>query len=93
MVESLRPRESGLFTDATIHTPVEITERGLSAAEEAQADCLIAIGGGSATGLSKAIAVQTGLPQIVLPTTYAGSEMTPLLGETRAGIKQTRKDP
>lgn len=93
IVESLKPRKAAHFAEATIHTPVEVTERALGAAEAVRADCVIAIGGGSATGLSKAIAVQTDLPQIVLPTTYAGSEMTSLLGETRAGVKQTRKDP
>jgi alcohol dehydrogenase class IV len=50
---------------------------------------LIAIGGGSAIGLSKALALRTDLPQIVIPTTYAGSEATPVLGETREGVKHT----
>jgi maleylacetate reductase len=54
-----------------------------------RADGLLAIGGGSTTGLAKAIAFRTDLPQIVVPTTYAGSEMTPILGETRNGAKTT----
>ena len=55
-------------------------------------DGTIAIGGGSAIGLGKAIAWRTGLPQIAVPTTYAGSEMTNILGETEAGVKITRRD-
>jgi maleylacetate reductase len=60
--------------------------------EERGADALLAVGGGSMTGLGKAIALRTDLPQIVLPTTYAGSEMTPILGETRDGAKTTLRD-
>jgi alcohol dehydrogenase class IV len=60
---------------------------------EAQADCLVAIGGGSTTGLGKAIALRTDLPQIVLPTNYAGSEMTPVVGQTGGGIKTTQSSP
>ena len=77
------------FDGATMHTPIEVTQLALAAAQEAQADCLIAFGGGSTIGLSKAIALRTDLPQIVIPTTYAGSEMTPILGETENGAKKT----
>ncbi|KAF5530120.1 maleylacetate reductase [Fusarium phyllophilum] len=57
------------------------------------ADSLVSIGGGSTIGLGKAISLRTGLPHVCIPTTYAGSEMTPLLGETVDGEKITRKDP
>jgi len=60
--------------------------------EENRVDCLIGIGGGSTIGLCKALAFRTGLPQIVLPTTYAGSEMTPILGQTENGVKTTLRD-
>ena len=86
---SLGGRATGVFAEAAMHTPVEVTERALAAVKAMQADGTIAIGGGSTTGLGKAIALRTGLPQIVVPTTYAGSEMTPILGETKAGIKTT----
>ena len=56
-------------------------------------DCVVAVGGGSTTGLGKAIALRTDLPQIVVPTTYAGSEMTDILGETKAGAKTTQRAP
>lgn len=42
------------------------------------------------TGLAKAIALRTDLAQLVIPTTYAGSEMTPILGETADGVKRTQ---
>src|ERR1700745_3366379 len=83
----------GTFTQAAMHTPVAITEQALAVARERQADCTVALGGGSTTGLGKAIALRTDLPQIVVPTTYAGSEMTPILGETRDGAKTTLRDP
>jgi maleylacetate reductase len=83
----------GAFAEATMHTPVEVTERALSAVRELGADCTVALGGGSTTGLGKAIALRTDLPQIVVPTTYAGSEMTPILGETEHGAKKTIRNP
>ena len=53
----------------------------------------MAIGGGSTTGLGKAIALDSGLPILAIPTTYAGSEMTPIYGITEGGLKKTGKDP
>jgi len=85
----LGPALAGYFTEAAMHTPVEVTERALSALRETGADCVVALGGGSTTGLGKALALRTGTPQIVIPTTYAGSEMTPILGQTEAGRKTT----
>ncbi|WP_426570319.1 maleylacetate reductase and hydroxyquinol 1,2-dioxygenase domain-containing protein [Streptomyces canus] len=78
------------FDGAAMHTPTEVTEAALVVLREAGADCLVSVGGGSTTGLSKALAVRTDLPQVVVPTTYAGSEVTPVLGETRDGQKVTR---
>jgi maleylacetate reductase len=82
---------AGTFTQAAMHTPVEVTERAMKAVREMDADCTVAIGGGSTTGLGKAIALRTDLPQIVVPTTYAGSEATPILGETQDGRKTTQR--
>ena len=78
----LGARSAGVFAEAAMHTPVETTERALKIVSERGVDGLVAVGGGSTTGLAKAIALRTGLPQIIAPTTYAGSEMTPILGET-----------
>lgn len=82
-------RVAGVFAEAAMHTPVEVTDRAMEAVTAMGADGLVAVGGGSTTGLAKAIALRTDLPQIVAPTTYAGSEMTPILGETKAGVKTT----
>lgn len=83
----------GVFSEAAMHTPVDVTEKALSITNDLKADCTIAFGGGSTTGLGKAIAYRTDLPQIVIPTTYAGSEVTPILGQTQNGRKTTLKSP
>ena len=84
---------AGLFSEAAMHTPVEVTELALRALHQADADCIVAIGGGSTIGLGKALALRTDLPQIAVPTTYAGSEVTPILGQTEAGRKTTLRSP
>ncbi|KAG6879623.1 hypothetical protein C0992_000458 [Termitomyces sp. T32_za158] len=81
----------GLYTNATMHTPTDVTEDAMHTTEELRADCVIAVGGGSTIGLGKAIALRTDLPQIVIPTTYAGSEATPIIGQTENGTKTTQK--
>jgi maleylacetate reductase len=91
--ELIGERAAGVFTGAVMHTPVEVTEQAMAKVREVNADCVVAIGGGSVTGLGKAIALRTDLPQLVLPTSYAGSEMTPVLGETSGGIKTTQSSP
>jgi alcohol dehydrogenase class IV len=93
VLELLGDRAVGLSTDAAMHTPVEVTERVLEKLTPAAPDCLISLGGGSTTGLSKALALRTGLPQIAVPTTYAGSEATPILGQTKQGRKTTLRSP
>jgi alcohol dehydrogenase class IV len=89
----LNGKVAGTFTEATMHTPSHITEKALEYARSTNADSVISIGGGSTIGLGKAISIRTGLPHICVPTTYAGSEMTPILGETQDGKKTTRSDP
>jgi alcohol dehydrogenase class IV len=91
LAEELGPRCAGVFGAAAMHTPVEVTERVMAEVERLGADGTVAVGGGSAIGLGKAIALRTGLPQVAVPTTYAGSEMTPVLGETAGGEKTTRR--
>ncbi|CAH0003483.1 unnamed protein product [Clonostachys byssicola] len=82
-----------LFTEATMHTPTSVTDTALAFTKSVNADSIISIGGGSTIGLGKAISIRTGLPHICIPTTYAGSEMTPILGESVDGLKKTRSDP
>src|SRR5688572_11368748 len=68
----LGPLAVARFDGVAMHTPVEVTERALAVAREHGADCLVSIGGGSSTGLGKALAGRIGLPQVAVPTTYAG---------------------
>ncbi|MCP3713173.1 maleylacetate reductase [Paraburkholderia sp. CNPSo 3274] len=91
--ELLGDRAAATFNSATIHTPVEVTQCALEVVKSERIDGIVAAGGGSTTGLGKAIALRTDLPQIVLPTTYAGSEMTPILGETQHRRKTTQRSP
>ncbi len=84
---------AGVFGEAVMHTPVAVTERALAALGDLRADGIVAVGGGSAIGLGKALALRTDLPQIAIPTTYAGSEMTPILGQTEHGVKTTLRSP
>jgi maleylacetate reductase len=93
LAESLGPKAAGVFAGAAMHTPTDVTETALAAYRAAGATCVVSLGGGSTTGLGKAIAVRCGADQVVIPTTYAGSEMTDILGETAGGEKTTRRDP
>jgi maleylacetate reductase len=81
------------WAGAAMHTPVKETEVALEFFRERNADGVISLGGGSSTGLGKAIAFRTDCPQLVIPTSYAGSEMTNILGETADGAKTTKRDP
>lgn len=81
----------GRFYEAAMHTPIDVTERAVAEVIAVNADCTVALGGGSTIGLGKAIALRTDLPQIVIPTTYAGSEATPIIGQTQNGVKNTER--
>lgn len=80
---------AGIFSEAAMHTPVEVTCAALRVFEELDADSVVAVGGGSTIGLGKAIAYRNDALQVVIPTTYAGSEATPILGQTEDGVKTT----
>lgn len=88
----LGAKAAGVFGAAVMHVPAETAEAGRAEASRLQADCYVAIGGGSAIGLAKAIAVVSGNPIVAIPTTYSGSEMTPTWGLTERGIKKTMRD-
>jgi maleylacetate reductase len=85
----LGSRAVGIFAGARVHVPVETVHAVVAEAHQVSADCYVALGGGSTTGLAKALALETGLPVLAVPTTYAGSEMTPIWGTTQDGVKRT----
>ncbi|MEM1047699.1 MAG: maleylacetate reductase [Pseudomonadota bacterium] len=93
LLDQLGPLGAGLYAKAAMHTPVDVTEDALQVFAGCRADCTLAIGGGSTTGLGKALALRTDCPQITVPTTYAGSEVTPILGQTENGVKTTISSP
>src|SRR5256885_3044747 len=87
----------GIFPRAVMHVPIEIAREARMEAQRLGADCAVAIGGGSTTGLGKAIALEAAthdarFPIVCIPTTYAGSEMTPIYGLTDGGVKRTGRD-
>jgi len=83
---------AGLFTEAVMHTPIDMVRAARRRAAELRADCYVAIGGGSTIGAGKSIALETGNPLVAVPTTYAGSEMTPIYGITEGTLKKTGRD-
>ena len=83
----------GRFEDVVMHVPTEVAQRAIELARETGADSIVAVGGGSAIGTAKAVARQTRLPILAIPTTYAGSEMTPIWGQTEDRRKTTGRDP
>ena len=93
LAASLGTRAAAAFSKAAMHTPVDVTDAAMAVVRQHGIDGIVAIGGGSTIGLGKAVALRTDLPQIVVPTTYAGSEMTALLGETKDGVKTTQSSP
>ncbi|MCC6828416.1 MAG: maleylacetate reductase [Novosphingobium sp.] len=84
---------AGVHAGAVMHVPVPVVDEAVAVAEGLGVTGLVAVGGGSTTGLAKAIALRTGLPIVAVPTTYAGSEMTPIWGLTEDGVKRTGRDP
>ena len=88
----LGERAAGIFDGAAMHVPVESARAGREAALRCRADCTVAFGGGSTVGLAKALALDPGLPILAVPTTYSGSEMTPVHGLTEGGVKRTGRD-
>jgi maleylacetate reductase len=93
VADGLGDRCAAVYPEARMHVPAEVADAACAVAAELGADGCVAVGGGSTVGLGKAIALRHGLPVIAVPTTYAGSEMTPVWGITEGGIKRTGRDP
>lgn len=93
VAKALGDRSVGVLAEAVMHVPKEVAQHASEEAARLGADGCVAVGGGSAIGLGKAIALQHGLPIVAVPTTYAGSEMTPVWGLTTDGRKETGRDP
>jgi maleylacetate reductase len=91
-VAELGPCAAGVYPRAMMHVPKEIALDASEEVRRCRADCTVAIGGGSTIGLAKAVSLETGLPSIAVPTTYAGSEMTTIYGLTEHGLKVTGRD-
>ncbi len=90
--DQLGSLSAGIYDKVAVHVPVEIAEAGKAKIKELGADGCVCLGGGSSIGLAKIIALDLGLPIIAIPTTYAGSEMTPVWGLTSGALKKTGKD-
>jgi alcohol dehydrogenase class IV len=93
LVAPLGARVVARFADVREHVPVETAEAARRAAKLAEVDALVAIGGGSTVGVAKAVALTARIPILAVPTTYAGSEVTPVWGLTEGGHKRTGVDP
>jgi maleylacetate reductase len=89
LAAALRTRLVGRIDEVLPHVPIESAEAARALARESRADAIVTIGGGSATGLGKVVALVLPLPILAIPTTYAGSEMTPIWGLTSEAHKET----
>jgi alcohol dehydrogenase class IV len=92
LCQGLGERCAGMFSDVQPHVPMEAARHARDEARVRGADCVVTLGGGSTTGLGKAIALESDIPTLAIPTTYAGSEMTPIYGITADGLKRTGRD-
>lgn len=92
VAEALGARAAAVLPEARMHVPIEVAHRARDLAAELRADGCVAVGGGSAIGLGKAVSLEHRLPVVAVPTTYAGSEMTPIWGLTEGQVKRTGRD-
>ncbi|MCP4318039.1 MAG: maleylacetate reductase [Hyphomicrobiales bacterium] len=91
--EKLKGVVAGTFERISAHAEVDLHDQVIETGRGLDIDGTVAIGGGSAIGLAKAIALELNVPIAAVPTTYSGSEMTPIWGVTVDGVKRTGRDP
>ena len=83
----------GIFYDATMYVRIKVARNAQDTARHSTPTAHWPVGGDSTVGLGKAIALESRLPFIALPTSYAGSEATPMYGIAEAGVKRNGSDP
>jgi len=88
----LGERIVGTISEVRPHVPIDDAQAARRHAKDGDADAIVTVGGGSATGLGKAVALERPIPILAIPTTYAGSEMTPIWGLTSGARKETGRD-
>jgi len=93
LLTGLGPKLADIYAGAETHCPEHTAFAALTAFARSGADCVVSIGGGSTIGLGKFIQVKSGRPHFCLPTTYCGSEMTPIYGMKIGEEKRTWRDP
>ena len=92
LTNALGPNVVARVHEVVQHVPAGDVAAAMALVSETSPDGIVAVGGGSAIGLGKAAAVQTDLPLLAVPTTYSGSEATPIYGVTNEH-KRTGRDP
>ncbi|MGY6119535.1 maleylacetate reductase [Paraburkholderia strydomiana] len=92
ITRTLEDKIAGFFDKATMHVPEAVIQEAEHVFRDVDADSVVAVGGGSTTGLAKALSMRLDVPSLVVPTTYAGSEMTTIWGITEHGLKKTGRD-
>src|SRR4051812_13651069 len=92
LTERLGERLAGVFNEVVQHIPAPTVEKALATAVDTRSDCIVTVGGGSAVGLGKALSLKIEAPIIAIPTTFSGSEMTPIYGITSEGHKRTGRN-
>lgn len=89
---SIGERLAGVCDRAQLHVPIERVREAAADVDRLSPDALLSVGGGSAVGLAKAVALERPLVIVAVPTTYAGSEMTGIWGITDGEVKRTGRD-
>jgi maleylacetate reductase len=92
VLEHLWSRAVGVCDKAALHVPIDRVRAAVAQVDRLAPDSLLAVGGGSAVGLAKAVALERRLPIVAVPTTYSGSEMTSIWGVTDGEVKRTGRN-